>query len=158
RWRERQSEALLLRGSELEGARAWLAEWKAPAPEPTEVHRAFIGQSEAADREAQGAERRRLEEDAKRVAEARPRSGQLGLWLFVLLGVNIAVGVAAVWLFSQVTRQNADLQILQSELSETTMQLESLQSNPQVSAEIERIQRELDTQRQEAERRERILR
>lgn len=50
RWQERdRSDVLLLRGAELDGARRWLAEWMAPAPEPTDVQRAFIAESEAAE-------------------------------------------------------------------------------------------------------------
>lgn len=48
RWRARdEADVLLLRGSELDAAQAWLAAWKAPAPEPTDLHRAFIGESAA---------------------------------------------------------------------------------------------------------------
>jgi hypothetical protein len=42
RWRARDRvDVLLLRGSELEAAKAWLASWKAPAPEPSDLHRAL---------------------------------------------------------------------------------------------------------------------
>lgn len=60
RWQARnQSEVLLLRGPELDAARAWLAVWKAPAPEPTDLHRAFINESEAAEGAAVKRERKR---------------------------------------------------------------------------------------------------
>jgi TIR domain len=50
RWQERErSEVLLLRGAELEAAKAWLTQWRTPAPEPTDLHRAFIAASEAAE-------------------------------------------------------------------------------------------------------------
>lgn len=62
RWRQRQRpEDLLLRGAELESARAWLSQWASPAPEPTAAHREYIGASEAAELERGSAERRRLE-------------------------------------------------------------------------------------------------
>lgn len=50
RWRGRNNaEVLLLRGSELEAAKAWLNGWKAGAPEPSDLHRAFIGESDVAE-------------------------------------------------------------------------------------------------------------
>lgn len=65
RWRDRnKSEVLLLRGSELAAAKAWLNDWKAGVPEPSDLHRAFISESDSAENAALGAERTRLEEMA----------------------------------------------------------------------------------------------
>jgi len=61
RWRDREkSEVLLLRGSELEAAKTWLAAWKPGAPEPTDLQRAFIGESETAEQVRLSAERQQL--------------------------------------------------------------------------------------------------
>lgn len=70
RWHARdRSEELLLRGSELSAAKVWLGAWNAPAPEPTELHRSLIGESEAQEENFLGAERKRLEEIASAQAE-----------------------------------------------------------------------------------------
>lgn len=61
RWEARdRADVLLLRGSELEAARAWLGAWKAPAPPPLDLHRAFIAASDAAEGSALSEERQRL--------------------------------------------------------------------------------------------------
>jgi WD40 repeat protein len=66
RWQARDRNAvLLLRGGELDAARAWLAAWKAPAPEPTDLHRAFINESETAENAALKDERERLKKQAR---------------------------------------------------------------------------------------------
>ncbi|MEQ1618456.1 MAG: TIR domain-containing protein [Terricaulis sp.] len=66
RWQARDKNAvLLLRGGELDAARAWLAAWKAPAPEPTDLHRAFINDSETAENAALKDERERLKKQAR---------------------------------------------------------------------------------------------
>lgn len=61
RWEARQrADVLLLRGSELDAARIWLAAWKAPAPLPLDLHRAFIAASDLAEGSALNEERKRL--------------------------------------------------------------------------------------------------
>jgi|CXWL01.1.fsa_nt_gi WD40 repeat protein len=66
RWQARdKNSVLLLRGGELDAARAWLAAWKAPAPEPTDLHRAFINDSETAENVALKDERERLKKQAR---------------------------------------------------------------------------------------------
>lgn len=63
RWRERgESDVMLLRGSELEAARAWLETWRDGAPEPTDLHRAYLNASVEAEDSRTRAERQRLEE------------------------------------------------------------------------------------------------
>jgi hypothetical protein len=60
RWQDREGNPLLLlRGGELEAARTWLTTWRAPAPEPTDLHRAFLGASEAAESDVIRRERAR---------------------------------------------------------------------------------------------------
>ncbi|HRP11065.1 MAG TPA: toll/interleukin-1 receptor domain-containing protein, partial [Terricaulis sp.] len=116
RWRAKQkAEPMLLRGSELEGAKTWLAAWKAPAPEPTNAHREFIGESEAVELNRFSDERKRLEEVAALQAEkalvlARSRRRlKLGVAaVVVLLGVSLASMAAALVLYFQneVTKQH----------------------------------------------------
>ncbi len=66
RWQARnRSEVLLLRGEELAAARAWVSAWKAPAPEPTDLHRAFINESETAEGAQLKEERERLQRQAR---------------------------------------------------------------------------------------------
>lgn len=70
RWRERnEAEELLLRGSELTAAQAWLAAWRPGAPNPTDLHRAFLNASDVAEAGRNSAERKRLEEVAAAQAE-----------------------------------------------------------------------------------------
>lgn len=80
RWQERErSEVLLLRGPELEAAHLWFSTWRAPAPEPTDLHRAFINDSEAAS----GA------------AIRRERARQRGLLMGVGAAAVVFAGLAA---------------------------------------------------------------
>ena len=66
RWRERDhSSVLLLRGTELDGARAWLGGWKSGEPEPTDLHRAFITESEKAEGALFELERERLRQQGR---------------------------------------------------------------------------------------------
>lgn len=66
RWQARdKNEMLLLRGPELAAARHWLAAWKEPAPEPTDLHRAFINASDAAEGAGLKEERERLRRQAR---------------------------------------------------------------------------------------------
>jgi hypothetical protein len=69
RWyHQSKADALLLRGSELERAKAWLASWTPNAPEPTTLHREFVNDSEAAEHARNNEERKKL--DAIAVAQA----------------------------------------------------------------------------------------
>lgn len=66
RWQQRDCiDALLLRGSELEAAKTWLAGWKAGAPDVTDTHRKFIAASEASEAARASRERQQLEDMAK---------------------------------------------------------------------------------------------
>lgn len=71
RWDARsRNEVLLLRGPELEASRTWLAEWRAPAPEPTELQRAFMAASEEAEGAIVKRERARQRRTLMRVGAA----------------------------------------------------------------------------------------
>jgi WD40 repeat protein len=69
RWQARgKPESLLLRGDDLDAAKAWMARRKAAAPEITEAQRAFLLASEEAESARLGKERAQLEE--MRLAQA----------------------------------------------------------------------------------------
>ena len=62
RWEgRRRPESLLLRGDDLDAAKAWMATRKAAAPEITDAQRAFVGASEEAEAKRLGNERAQLE-------------------------------------------------------------------------------------------------
>jgi hypothetical protein len=132
RWSERnRAEALLLRGSELDAAKAWLAGWQAPAPAPTEAHRAFIGESEAAEHERLGAERLRLEEITQAQAEReralkRLRRGTLvaGALVGALFLATAAGGVALFQANERLGRVSASLSERNGALSAAQAELE----------------------------------
>ena len=66
RWDENgRTEDLMLRGAELASAQQWMAGWKAPSPEPTEMHRAYINDSQASEDIRNSEERARLQEVEK---------------------------------------------------------------------------------------------
>jgi len=70
RWHGRERDPdLLLRGTEISEARAWLQRRKPSAPELSPVLRAYIGSSEEAEKARQSEENRKLVEREKMVAE-----------------------------------------------------------------------------------------
>jgi hypothetical protein len=74
RWDSRgRPESLLLRGDDVDAAKAWIAARKAEAPEITDAQRAFIKASEEAEATRFGKERAQL--------EARARQQRLIAWL-----------------------------------------------------------------------------
>jgi WD40 repeat protein len=103
RWQAREKpESLLLRGDDLDAAKAWAAQRKAGAPEVTEAQRAFLHASEEAESARLSKERAQLEEmRLAQVATARhqKRAARL-LW-------GVAALVLAV--FGYVTWQAYDV-------------------------------------------------
>ena len=66
RWDGRgRPESLLLRGDDLDAAKAWMAARKAAAPEITDAQRAFVRASEEAEAARLGKERAQLEATAR---------------------------------------------------------------------------------------------
>lgn len=96
RWQARgQPEALLLRGDELEGARAWAGNRKATAPETTEAQRALLSASGVAEGKRLSKERAQLDE-MRHALEATARSQKrlrqyLALVIVLLLGIIIGL-------------------------------------------------------------------
>src|SRR5215470_16200032 len=72
RWEGRKRpESLLLRGDDLEAAKAWMATRKVGAPEITGAQRALISASEEAEAKRLGNERAQLEREKAQVAEIK---------------------------------------------------------------------------------------
>lgn len=139
RWRAREeAEALLLRGSELETSLVWLAAWKVPAPEPTDAHRKFIGQSESAEAQRHHTEMQRREEIAVARASAaaakRMRRATIG-WaalVIVLLIGNIAGAAGLVTAHGDLADARGYLATFERQLDEARAEL------LQLAAELER--------------------
>lgn len=99
RWDARdRNDVLLLRGPELEAARTWLAGWRAPAPEPTNLQGAFIAASE----EAEGAIVKR--------ERARQRRTITALSAVAALLAVLASGAAYSWFRAQAALRDAEVQ------------------------------------------------
>lgn len=95
RWTARgRPESLLLRGDELDAAKAWTAQRKAAAPEITDAQHALLNASEEAETARFSKERAQLA-DMRRALEAAARSQRRASWLFwgvcVLSAGTIAV-------------------------------------------------------------------
>jgi hypothetical protein len=106
RWQARsRPESLLLRGDDLDGAKAWAARRKAGAPEITEALRAFLHASEEAESARLGKERAQLEE--MRIAQAatarhQKRAGRL---LWAVAALVLAVFGYVIWQAYDVSRR-----------------------------------------------------
>src|SRR6516162_16684 len=106
RWEGRERpESLLLRGDDLDAAKAWMATRKGGAPEVTDAQRAFVDASEEAEAKRLGNERAQLERDKAQVAEikaAQARTARLQRitrWAFAAVAAVILVagGIVAWW-------------------------------------------------------------
>src|SRR5215471_3021457 len=106
RWEGRERrESLLLRGDDLEAAKAWMAARKVGAPEITDAQRALISASEQAEARRLGNEREQLERDKAQVAEIKAaqartaRMQQITRWAFAAVAAVILIGGGIVgWL------------------------------------------------------------
>src|SRR5262245_55203793 len=115
RWEGRERrESLLLRGDDLEAAKAWMATRKVGAPEITDAQRALITASEQAEAKRLGNERAQLERDKAQVAEikaAQARTARLQRitrWAFAAVAAVVLIGVGVVgWLQADKARQLA---------------------------------------------------
>lgn len=98
-----RDEALLLRGTQLEAARAWLELWRPGLPDPTGDHRSFVSDSEAFEARLNSEEARRLAEiervQAERAAALRraSRSNRLLLGLAAVLLLGACSGAYVFW-------------------------------------------------------------
>jgi WD40 repeat protein len=123
RWdRRRRPETLLLRGDEIDAAKAWMVARKTGAPEFTDAQRAFISASEEAESVRLGKERAQL--------KATARLQRRIAWLLGGVGAIIAAAVMAVGYLQwdkarqltkqEIARTHAQANIL-AQLSETKL-------------------------------------
>ena len=110
RWDRRgRPESLLLRGDEIDAAKAWMAARKAAAPEITDAQRAFVTASEEAEATRLGKERAQLEAIGRAqeaTAQQQRRAARLQRRIWWLLGGVAALVLAMV---GYVTWQSYDV-------------------------------------------------
>src|SRR5262249_18745403 len=121
RWEGRERrESLLLRGDDLDAAKAWMATRKVGAPEITDAQRALISASKEAEAKRVGNERAQLEREKAQVAEikaAQARTARLQRitrWAVAAVGAVILIAGATVGYLQwdkarQLARQEAAL-------------------------------------------------
>jgi hypothetical protein len=117
RWEGRKRpESLLLRGDDLEAAKAWMATRKVGAPEITDAQRAFVGASEEAEAKRLGNERAQLEREKAQVAEIKAgqartaRLQRITRWAFAAVAAIILIGGGIVgWLQADKAQKLATL-------------------------------------------------
>lgn len=150
RWRAQgDAEPLQLRGSELESAKVWLQSWKSPAPAPTDLQRALINESEAAETGRNSAERKRLDEMAEAQSE-KARALRRSARATALLGGVVAVALVATGVFAykqfeqqralegarqQLVDANSALTDKQTQLADALAKLDALSANLNTVAE-----------------------
>jgi TIR domain/WD domain, G-beta repeat len=105
RWKARgqaeHADDLLLRGSELADAREWISRRRDDAPEITDLQRAFLSASEAADEARISTERQRLAERERLVKEAetaQARTRTLQRWSYAVLLLILGGTLTGLWL------------------------------------------------------------
>jgi formylglycine-generating enzyme required for sulfatase activity len=93
RWDSRgRPESLLLRGDDVDAAKAWVAARKAGAPEITDAQRAFFKASEEAETDRLGKERAQLEV-IRKAQEATAQQQRRIAWLLGGLGVLVGASI-----------------------------------------------------------------
>ena len=104
RWKARgqaeHADDLLLRGSELADARAWIARRRDDAPDITDLQRAFLSASEAAEEARISAERQRLAERERLIKEAetaQARTRRLQRWSYAVLALMLGGTLLGLW-------------------------------------------------------------
>src|SRR5262249_50545437 len=160
RWEGRERrESLLLRGDDLDAAKAWMATRKVGAPEITDAQRALITASEQAEAKRLGNERAQLERDKAQVAEikaAQARTARLQRitrWAFAAVAAVVLIGVGVVgWLQAdkarQLARQEVALAQSRQQLNEARASVSTEQaSNAALKESLNRRQVELDEAR-----------
>jgi formylglycine-generating enzyme required for sulfatase activity len=111
RWERRgRQEALLLRGDDLDAAKAWMAARKAAAPEITDAQRAFIRASEEAENTRLGKERAQLEV-IRRGQETTARQQRRIAWLLGGLAALVAGSILGLiaWINQSFIKQQLNL-------------------------------------------------
>src|SRR5262245_36401507 len=157
RWDGRKRpESLLLRGDDLDAAKAWMAARKVGAPQITDAERALISASEEAEAKRLGNEREQLEREKAQVAEiktAQARTARLNRitrWAFAAVGAVIVIAGGIVgWLqwdkARQLARQEAALTESRQQLDEARATVSAERaSNAALQESLNRRQIELD--------------
>src|SRR5215813_2139926 len=138
RWEGRERrESLLLRGDDLDAAKAWMATRKVGTPEITDAQRALISASEEAEAKRLGNERAQLEREKAQVAEIKAvqartaRLQWITRWAFAAVAAVILIAGATVgYLQWDKARQLARQEVA---LAESRQQLDEARAS--VSAE-----------------------
>src|SRR5262245_37347943 len=138
RWEGRERrESLLLRGDDLDAAKAWMATRKGGALEITDAQRALISASEEAEAKRLGNEREQLEREKAQVAEIKAAQGRTARlqrvtrWAGAAVGAIILIAGATVgYLQWDKAQQLARQEVA---LAESRQQLDEARAN--VSAE-----------------------
>src|SRR5262249_30581124 len=134
RWdRRKRPEALLLRGDDLDAAKAWMAARKMGAPEITNAQRALISASEEAEAKRLGNERAQLEREKAQLADIKAaqartaRMQRITRWAFAAVAAVILIaGVIVGWLQWDKARQLARQEVA---LAESRQQLDEARTN-----------------------------
>jgi WD40 repeat protein len=153
RWERRdRSDSLLLRGDDLDAAKAWMVARKVGAPEITDAQRALIGASEEAEAKRLGNERAQLEREKAQVAEIKTaqarttRLQRITRWAFVAIGavILIAAGVVA-YQAKQLATKEATLTESEQQLGHARASVSAEQaSNAALNETLNRRQVEID--------------
>src|SRR5262245_11545131 len=156
RWEGRERrESLLLRGDDLDAAKAWMATRKVGAPEITDAQRALISASKEAEAKRVGNERAQLEREKAQVAEikaAQARTARLQRitrWAVAAVGAVILIAGATVGYLQwdkarQLARQEAALAESRQQLDEARANVSAEQaSNAALQESLNRRQVEL---------------
>src|SRR5215471_8298921 len=157
RWEGRKRpESLLLRGDDLDAAKAWMAARKVGASEITDAQRALISASEEAEAKRLGNEREQLEREKAQLAEIKTaqartsRMQRITRWAFAAVGAVILIAGGIVgWLQWDKGQQLATKEV---ELTESRQQLDQAQakvaaeqaSNATLNESLDRRKVELD--------------
>lgn len=136
RWHDKgRADFLLLRGGELEAAHTWLAAWRAPAPEPSDLHRALIAASE----DAQGAV-------IKRERDMLRSRSRVFVFAVLMVGLVLAAFPTVFYLLQQNRLQTLETQVAREEALESrtrTQEVLAAYAHFQTMAELDSERRRL---------------
>ena len=138
RWDGRgRPESLLLRGDDLDAAKAWMAARKAEAPEITVAQRAFVKASEEAETTRLGKERAQVEE---LVGERTRREGaeRRGSVMVTQIAKEVEVQVALKRERDDAVDEVANLKATVGELTQAREEAEVKQAEAQQALKLER--------------------
>jgi len=146
RWDGRKHpESLLLRGDDLDAAKAWMTARKVGAPEITDAQRALINASEESEAKRLGDERAQLEREKTQVAEIKAaqartaRMQRITRWAFAAVAAVILIGGGIVgWLQADKAQQ---LAALNESLNTRQVALDHAQANIVAALSTDKLSR-----------------